>query len=118
VARYRFAVHPSALASSDALAKLGAQMMQAGGATAHGLRSDVMSDRTYPMLQAGTTRMGKDPKHSVLDVSGEAHDVKNLYVADGSSFPSVGGAPFTLTIMANALRIGAEIVKRGAAQEL
>jgi len=118
VARYRVAVHPQALAASDGLAKLSAQMMDAAGAHKKGLRADVMEDRTYPMLQAGTTRMGKDPKRSVLDAKGQAHDVKNLYVADGSSFPSVSGAPFTLTIMANGLRVGAEIVKQGKSGDL
>jgi choline dehydrogenase-like flavoprotein len=54
----------------------------------------------------------------VLDRDCQAHDVRNLYVADASSFPSSGGAPFTLTIMANALRIGASIAVRAKRREL
>jgi choline dehydrogenase-like flavoprotein len=115
VARYRYAVHPGALGVSDALAKIGAAVLDAAGAKDAGVRDD---ERTYPMLQAGTTRMGKDPKSSVIDPTGRAHDVPNLYVADGSGFPSTSGAPFTLSIMANALRVAGEIVKRGAAAEL
>jgi choline dehydrogenase-like flavoprotein len=62
--------------------------------------------------------MGRDPSRSVLDPTGQAHDVKNLIVADSSGFPSAGAAPFTLTIMANALRIAGHIVARGKRGEL
>ncbi len=70
-------------------------------------------DRIYPMLQAGTARMGKSSDDCVLDPSCQVHSVRNLYVADSSSFPSAGNAPYTLTIMVNALRIGETIVRRG-----
>ncbi len=115
VARYSVAPHHASLAASDALAKLGEGVMRAAGATVTG---EHKGDRTYPMLQAGTARMGKDPKRSVVDPSCQAHDVPNLYIADGSTFPSSSGAPFTLSIMANGLRVAGEIVKRGAASEL
>jgi choline dehydrogenase-like flavoprotein len=115
VARYRYDVHPAALGASDQLAEIGQKVMVTAGARETGSR---MKDRTYPMLQAGTARMGKDPKRSVLDPTGQAHDVKNLYVADSSGFPSTSSAPFTLSIMANALRVASEIMKRGAAAEL
>jgi choline dehydrogenase-like flavoprotein len=108
-------VHPAALNVSDALAKQGREVMHSAGAIRQG---DTAADRVYPMLQAGTARMGKEPHHSVIDPSGQAHDVRNLYIADASGFPSTSGAPFTLTIMANALRVGAEIARRGAAGEL
>jgi choline dehydrogenase-like flavoprotein len=62
--------------------------------------------------------MGQRASESVLDPTGQAHEVRNLYVADASGFPSAGGAPHTLTIMANALRIADQIVKRGRASEL
>lgn len=54
--------------------------------------------------QHGTTRMGNDPETSVLDKWCRAHDVDNLYVLDGSSFPTGMGVNPTLTIMANAWR--------------
>src|SRR5262249_38657084 len=38
------------------------------------------------VLQMGTCRMGKKPTHSVLDPSGCAHDVPNLFVSDASGF--------------------------------
>ncbi len=50
--------------------------------------------------------MGTDPEASVLDVHCKAHDLDNLYVVDGSFFPSNAGVNPALTIMANALHIG------------
>ena len=60
--------------------------------------------------QVGTCRFGTDPKTSVLDVDCRAHDVDNLYVVDGSFFPSSGAVNPALTIIANALRV-ADILK-------
>jgi len=56
--------------------------------------------------QCGTCRFGWEPKTSVLDLNCRTHDVENLYVVDGSFFPSNSGVNPTLTIMANALRVG------------
>lgn len=56
--------------------------------------------------QCGTCRFGTDPRTSVLDVNCRAHDVANLYVVDGSFFPSSGAVNPSLTIIANALRVG------------
>jgi choline dehydrogenase-like flavoprotein len=56
--------------------------------------------------QNGTVRFGSDPATSVLDRDCRAHDVDNLYVVDGSFFPSSGAVNPALTIMANALRVG------------
>ncbi|MSO24246.1 MAG: GMC family oxidoreductase [Acidobacteria bacterium] len=50
--------------------------------------------------EAGTARMGNDPKTSVLNPYGQSHDVKNLFVVDGSSFVSSGNQNVTLTILA------------------
>jgi choline dehydrogenase-like flavoprotein len=55
--------------------------------------------------QAGTLRFGTDPATSVLDLNCKAHEVDNLYVTDGSFFPSIGAVNPTLTIIANALRV-------------
>ncbi len=56
--------------------------------------------------QNGTLRFGDDPATSVLDRNCRAHDVENLYVVDGSFFPSSSAVNPALTIMANALRVG------------
>jgi choline dehydrogenase-like flavoprotein len=62
--------------------------------------------------QCGTCRFGSDPKTSVLDLNCRTHDVDNLYVVDGSFFPSNSGVNPTLTIMANALRVGDHLMER------
>ena len=62
--------------------------------------------------QAGTARFGTDPATSVLDVHCKAHDLDNLYVVDASFMPSIGAANPTLTIIANALRVGDHIAER------
>jgi choline dehydrogenase-like flavoprotein len=62
--------------------------------------------------QNGTVRFGKDPRMSALDVHCKAHDVGNLYVVDGSFFPSSAAVNPALTIMANALRVGDHLKHR------
>lgn len=62
--------------------------------------------------QAGTARYGTDPASSVLDVYCKAHDLENLYVVDGSFMPSIGAVNPSLTIVANALRVGDHIAER------
>jgi choline dehydrogenase-like flavoprotein len=62
--------------------------------------------------QAGTIRFGSDPAQSVLDLNCKAHEIDNLYVTDASFFPSIGAVNPTLTIIANALRVGDQIAER------
>ncbi|MBV9388240.1 MAG: GMC family oxidoreductase [Chroococcidiopsidaceae cyanobacterium CP_BM_ER_R8_30] len=62
--------------------------------------------------QCGGCRFGRDPQTSVLDLNCRTHDVDNLYVVDSSFFPSNSGVNPTLTIMANALRVGEHLAKR------
>ena len=121
VARITAALHPASRAASDFLSARGRAVLEAAGARSIEddlPRSPLGRARAYPFLQAGTARMGARASDSVLDPTGQAHEVRNLYVADASGFPSAGGAPHTLTIMANALRVTDQIVKRGRAWEL
>jgi choline dehydrogenase-like flavoprotein len=62
--------------------------------------------------QVGTCKFGEDPGTSVLDLNCRAHDVDNLYVVDGSFFVSSGAVNPTLTIIANALRVGEHLLER------
>lgn len=62
--------------------------------------------------QNGTIRFGHDPKTSALDVNCKAHEVENLYVVDGSFFPSSAAVNPALTIIANALRVGDQLIAR------
>jgi choline dehydrogenase-like flavoprotein len=69
-------------------------------------------DHAATAHQAGTARFGTDPGASVLDLHCRAHDLDNLYVVDGSFMPSIGAVNPTLTIVANALRVGDHIAER------
>jgi choline dehydrogenase-like flavoprotein len=62
--------------------------------------------------QNGTIRFGSDPHASALDPTCKAHELDNLYVVDGSCFPSSGAVNPALTIMANALRVGDRLLER------
>jgi choline dehydrogenase-like flavoprotein len=67
-----------------------------------------------PMLNhyLGGCRMGSDPRTSVVDAHCRTHDVPNLYVVDGSVFPSSSEKNPTLTIMALAARTADHISDR------
>jgi choline dehydrogenase-like flavoprotein len=60
----------------------------------------------------GGARFGDDPKDSVLDKNCRAWEFDNLYVTDGSFMPTAGGANPTLTIEANAFRVGTHLAQR------
>jgi choline dehydrogenase-like flavoprotein len=53
----------------------------------------------------GTARMGRDPSTSVVDPTGKAHDVDDLYVLDGSVFPTSIGVNSQLPIMTLATKL-------------
>jgi len=61
--------------------------------------------------QAGTCRMGNDPKTSVVDKYCRVHDVENLFVVDGSVHVTNGGFNPALTIMAIAYYASDNLVK-------
>jgi choline dehydrogenase-like flavoprotein len=69
---------------------------------------------TFPMVTSsgtilGTTRMGNDPRQSVVDRDLRAHDHANLFIVGGMVFPTAGMHPPTLTIAALALKAAPEI---------
>jgi choline dehydrogenase-like flavoprotein len=68
--------------------------------------------------QNGTIRFGRDRQASALDVNCRAHEVDNLYVVDGSFFPSSAALNPTLTIIANALRVGDHLLERLGARSV
>jgi choline dehydrogenase-like flavoprotein len=86
-----------------------AQLLEAAGGRNLWLEND-----TAHLM--GGCRMGFTPEDSVADTNGRTWDVPNLWICDGSLFPTGGGANPSLTIMALACRIGdriAAIAKRG-----
>ena len=66
----------------------------------------------------GTCRMGVDASRSVVDRWCRAHEVPNLWVVDGSVFPTSGGYNPTLTILANAYRVADHFVSEARRQNL
>jgi choline dehydrogenase-like flavoprotein len=79
------------------------EMLEAAGAK--NVRTYEPPDVPYwAAHEAGLARMGNDPKKSVLNQFQQAHDVKNMFVMDASSFPSNPCQNPTLTIMALCVR--------------
>jgi choline dehydrogenase-like flavoprotein len=91
-------------------------MLEAVGCGEHLLPNSVYLDKKIGIAgtahQSGTLRMGSDPASSVVDVWCKAHDLDNLYVADSGFFVSSTAMNPSLTIMANALRLGGHLLER------
>lgn len=91
------------------------EMLNSFGKYLHIFPSSVYLAKKIPLAavahQVGTCRFGTDPKTSVLDTNCKTHDLENLYVVDGSFFPSVSGVNPGLTIIANSLRVGEHLKK-------
>ena len=66
----------------------------------------------------GGCRMGDDPRTSVVGPDGRSWDIDNLFVCDGSLFPTAGGVNPSMTIVANSLRIADRIIELGRRGEL
>jgi choline dehydrogenase-like flavoprotein len=112
VARITLAPHENDLAQGRFLVdRCGDILEAAGGQNVTRVYADKVTGNCSH--QHGTARMGDDPQTSVTDRNCRAHEVDNLYVVDGSPFPTATGANPTLTIMANAWRV-AEHIATGA----
>jgi choline dehydrogenase-like flavoprotein len=61
--------------------------------------------------EVGTTRMGESPRTSVLNEWCQAHEVKNLFVADGGPFTTNADKNVTWTILALAMRTSEHIAE-------
>lgn len=66
----------------------------------------------------GTARMGNDPRTSVVNPDGRSWDIPNLWICDGSVFPTVGGVNPSLTIQAIACRTADRIEQLASRGEL
>lgn len=62
--------------------------------------------------EAGTVRMGSDPKSSALNGWNQAHDCKNLFVVDGAAFTSQADKNITWTILALSMRASEYIINQ------
>ena len=59
----------------------------------------------------GGCRMGDEPGTSVVGPDGRSWDIDNLFICDGSLFPTAGGVNPSMTIVANSLRIADRIIE-------
>jgi len=110
VVRLSGARHPRDLEVANFISAKAAAWLKEAGATT-----------TWPKLpgkglsggqhQAGTCRMGDDPKTSVVDRNCRVHDMPNLFVIDGSVHVTNGGFNPVLTIMAIAYMASEQIVR-------
>jgi choline dehydrogenase-like flavoprotein len=85
------------------------ETLRAAGATDVIIESPLASGGWHLM---GTARMGKDPQKSVVNEWGRSHDVKNLFIVDGSIFVTSAGVNPTRTIQTLALYVTDQIKKR------
>mgnify|MGYP005850673751 CR=1 FL=1 len=84
-------------------------ILKNAGCETHFFPNNIYLGKKIPLAgtahQCGTIRFGNDPKTSALDIWCKAHDLDNLYVVDGSFFPSSSAVNPGLTIMAMAIRV-------------
>lgn len=111
VARLSGVVHAETLRTAEFMRRRAEEWLRASGAVR------IWSERPVPRLsagqhQAGTCRMGDDPRTSVADPWGRVHGHDNLFVVDGSLHVTNGGFNPVLTIMALAFRSGEYIARR------
>lgn len=114
-ARVTYAPHPHEKAGGVFFgAKLEALCLATPGAIAAAvLPNPNLSDAAPSTFhQAGTTRMGNNPDTSVCDRFGRLHELDNVHVVDGSTFPTFPGFNPTLTVLANSLRISRRLAQR------
>ena len=81
-------------------------------------RNPISDDPGSTVHLLGTCRMGNDPKTSVVDKFNRAHDVKNLFIVDGSSFVTSGRGQPTMTIQALAFRAADNIAQFAQRHEI
>jgi len=110
VARLSGTVHPETVRTADFMAEKAEQWLREAGAR------EVWTGKSGLHLsggqhQAGTARMGHDPKSSVTDPFGRVHGHENLFVADGSLHVTNGGFNPVLTIMALGYRVGRRVAE-------
>ncbi|MGA2328935.1 MAG: GMC family oxidoreductase [Bryobacteraceae bacterium] len=110
VARLSGGRHPHSIEVGNFLAAKAEAWLKEAGAT-YTWKSLPGPGLSAGQHQAGTCRMGKDPKISVVDPYCRVHDHDNLYVVDGSVHVNNGGFNPVLTIMALAYRASAGLLR-------
>ena len=107
--RVTYKDHRDDLANARFLQDRGAEILEAAGALR--VTKAPVLEQTSSMHLLGTCRMGNDPATSVVDKYHRSHDVRNLFVCDGSSLVTSGRGQPTMTIQALAFRAGEHMVR-------
>ena len=106
VARFSGGLHPNDLAAHRFLGERAADWLRAAGARTAIVYGPPPADRpSVGQHQAGTCRMGTDPRSSVTDPAGRVWGHDNLRVVDASTHVTNGGVNPVLTVFANAFRV-------------
>jgi len=100
--RMTYRDHPDDLKLISYLDARAGELLDAAGAVKHWSFPAAVQNQAFHLL--GTCRMGNDPKTSVINADHRTHDVKNLFLCDGSSLVTSGRGQPTMTIMALAFR--------------
>lgn len=115
--RFQFALGDNEFKMIDDMQRSFRAIVEAGGGTCIPDPGELVGNPGGEGFQEqGTIRMGRDPRAAALNGFCQAHDVKNLFVMDASSFVSSSDKPVTLTILALAWRASEFLlnqVKRG-----
>jgi choline dehydrogenase-like flavoprotein len=85
------------------------EVLQAAGTTGISVECPIVNGGWHLL---GTARMGNDPERSVVNAWGRSHDVRNLFIVDGSLFVTSAGVNPTSTIQALALYVADSIKRR------
>jgi choline dehydrogenase-like flavoprotein len=112
--RVTYKDHPDDLATVRFLQDRAAEILEAAGALR--VTKAAVAPQTSSVHLLGTCRMGNDPATSVIDKFHRSHDVRNLFLCDGSSLVTSGRGQPTMTIQALAFRAGehiADFARRG-----
>ncbi len=99
VLRFNYRFGDNELKMTKDMADTAEEMLRAAGAEDIKVRRDVLTEG-WSIHELGTARMGNDPKTSVTNSFGQTHDVKNLFVVDGSLFVSASCQNPTWSILA------------------
>lgn len=94
-----------------------AEMLESAGVKNIRINTEVQ-EPGMAIHEVGTARMGEDPKKSVLNAWNQAHDVKNLFVTDGSCYVSSACQNPTLTMMAITVRACDHLIERFKKREI
>ena len=112
VARLSGATHAESIRTAQFLHTKAVEWLRASGATQVWGEPPSQPGLSGGQHQAGTCRMGDDPRNSVVDATCKVHGTDNVYIADGSVHVTNGGFNPFLTIMANAYRTADGIARR------